>query len=104
MLQAGEDPELTRQRIAGLVRRIKADTPLAVTLSLGERDDDELAAWREAGADRYLLRFETSNRTLYERIHPPRADVGRGALKLRADRNVCPTAEWPFSPARPIGI
>ena len=67
-------PELTRQRIAGLVERIKAETPLAVTLSLGERDDEELAAWRQAGADRYLLRFETSNRTLYERIHPPRAE------------------------------
>ena len=77
VLQSGEDPELTCQRIAGLVRRIKADTPLAVTLSLGERDDEELAAWREAGADRYLLRFETSNRTLYERIHPPRTKEQR---------------------------
>jgi biotin synthase len=73
VLQSGEDPELTSQRIAGLVRCIKADTPLAVTLSLGERGDDELAAWREAGADRYLLRFETSNRALYEQIHPPKA-------------------------------
>ena len=81
VLQAGEDPELTCQRVAGLVRRIKADTPLAVTLSLGERDDDELAAWREAGADRYLLRFETSNRALYERIHPPRADVPSAAKR-----------------------
>ena len=72
VLQSGEDPELTCQRIARLVERIKAETPLAVTLSLGERDDEELAAWRRAGADRYLLRFETSNRTLYERIHPPR--------------------------------
>jgi biotin synthase len=70
VLQSGEDPALTGQRIAGLVRRIKAETPLAVTLSLGERDDDDLSAWRAAGADRYLLRFETSNRTLYERIHP----------------------------------
>jgi len=76
VLQAGEDPELACQRMAGLVRRIKADTPLAVTLSLGERDDDELAAWREAGADRYLLRFETSNRALYERIHPSRKPAG----------------------------
>ena len=71
VLQSGEDPELTGRRIADLVRRIKAETPLAVTLSLGERGDEELAAWREAGADRYLLRFETSNRGLYERIHPP---------------------------------
>lgn len=42
-----------------------------MTLSLGERPDGDLAAWREAGADRYLLRFETSNRALYEHIHPP---------------------------------
>ncbi len=72
VLQAGEDPGLSRDRIAGLVRRLKAETPLAVTLSLGERSDDELAAWRRAGADRYLLRFETANRRLYDRIHPKR--------------------------------
>jgi len=72
VLQAGEDPQLTCERIASLVRQIKRETQLAVTLSLGERDDEELAAWREAGADRYLLRFETSNRALFDRIHPPR--------------------------------
>ena len=72
VLQSGEDPGLTCDFIADVVRAIKDRTPLAVTLSLGERDPDELAAWREAGADRYLLRFETSNRELYERIHPGR--------------------------------
>lgn len=71
VLQAGEDYGLSAERISALVRRIKAETPLAVTLSLGERSDEELATWREAGADRYLLRFETSNRTLYDLIHPP---------------------------------
>ncbi len=76
VLQSGEDPELSGPRIAALVRRIKAETRLAVTLSLGERTDEELAAWRRAGADRYLLRFETSNPRLYERIHPPRAGQG----------------------------
>jgi biotin synthase len=85
VLQSGEDPLLTRERIAALVRQIKSQTPLAVTLSLGERDDDDLAAWRAAGADRYLIRFETSNRQLYERIHPPRADVPSPARRLRAD-------------------
>jgi biotin synthase len=85
VLQAGEDPELTRQRIAALVRQIKSETPLAVTLSLGEREDDDLAAWREAGADRYLIRFETSNRALYNRIHPPRGDVPLAARQLRAE-------------------
>ena len=72
VLQAGEDPELTGKWVAELVRRIKAETPLAITLSLGERSDDELAVWRQAGADRYLLRFETSDPVLYARVHPPR--------------------------------
>jgi biotin synthase len=72
VLQAGEDPGIAADWMAGLVRRIKRETPLAVTLSLGERAPGELALWREAGADRYLMRFETSNRQLYERIHPAR--------------------------------
>jgi len=29
-----------------------------------------LAAWRQVGADRYLLRFETSDEDLYQFIHP----------------------------------
>ncbi len=71
VLQAGEDYGLTRDWVAELVRRVKATTPLAVTLSLGERPDGDLAAWREAGADRYLLRFETSDPALFAAIHPP---------------------------------
>jgi biotin synthase len=70
VLQAGEDYGLEPGWIADLVRNIKNETPLAVTLSLGERFPEELAAWREAGADRYLLKFETSDDELYERIHP----------------------------------
>lgn len=70
VLQSGEDRAYGRDDMAGIVRRIKAETPLAVTLSLGEREDDELVAWRDAGADRYLLRFESSNPELYARIHP----------------------------------
>jgi biotin synthase len=70
VMQAGEDYGLTRDFIAEVVRRIKAETGLAVTLSLGERPDDDLVAWREAGADRYLLRFETSDPELYASIHP----------------------------------
>mgnify|MGYP005837826733 CR=1 FL=1 len=71
VLQSGEDRGITRDWMSHLIRRIKAETPLAVTLSLGERGDADLEAWRAAGADRYLLRFETSNRELYDHIHPP---------------------------------
>jgi len=70
VLQSGEDYGLTREGVASIVREIRRETGLAVTLSLGERPDEDLAAWREAGADRYLLRFETSDPALYEAIHP----------------------------------
>jgi biotin synthase len=70
VLQAGEDYGLSTEWVAELVLLIKEHTPLAVTLSLGERPDEDLATWRAAGADRYLLRFETSDPRLYEKIHP----------------------------------
>ena len=82
VLQAGEDPGLTRERVASLVRRIKQETELAVTLSLGERSLEDLRAWRGAGADRYLLRFETSSPELYRRIHPSRAPGAPDRLEI----------------------
>jgi biotin synthase len=75
VLQAGEDDGLTVAMVSGIIRRIKDEAGVAITLSLGERTLSELRAWRRAGADRYLLRFETSNRELFSRMHPPR---GRG--------------------------
>jgi biotin synthase len=72
VLQSGEDDGITRDWLTDVVRRIKTETQLAVTLSMGERSDDDLAAWRKAGADRYLLRFETSDSELYSLIHPSR--------------------------------
>ncbi|HVP13346.1 MAG TPA: [FeFe] hydrogenase H-cluster radical SAM maturase HydE [Phycisphaerae bacterium] len=80
VLQSGEDHGMSVTWMVELIRRIKAETPLAVTLSLGERGEDELLAWRKAGADRYLLRFETSNEELYQRIHPPL--IGRPADRI----------------------
>lgn len=70
VLQAGEDRGIATEWLVRVIRRIKAETNLTVTLSLGERSARDLAAWREAGADRYLLRFETSDPDLYRLIHP----------------------------------
>lgn len=71
VLQAGENAALwTRERIVRLIQRIKAESGQKVTLSLGERSEADTAAWKEAGADRYLLRFETSDCTLFAKIHP----------------------------------
>lgn len=69
VLQSGEDPHLDPQALAALVGRIKEQTGLAITLSVGERPRADYALWRSAGADRYLLRFETSNPALFARIH-----------------------------------
>ncbi len=71
VLQSGEDPGFTGPRVEGLVRLLKAETGLALTLSLGERSEEELASWKAAGADRYLMRFETSDPALFRSIHPP---------------------------------
>ncbi len=71
VLQAGEDSALEGQWVAEIIRQIKQDTDLAITLSLGERPDADYQLWYAAGADRYLLRFETGNRELFDRIHPP---------------------------------
>jgi biotin synthase len=70
VLQSGEDYGIETKWAANLIRRIKGETQLAVTLSLGERPNEDLETWRKAGADRYLLRFETSDEALYHLIHP----------------------------------
>lgn len=70
VLQAGEDPAHDAQSIAALVRAIAEETGLAITLSLGERPRQDYELWRKAGADRYLLRLETTDPVLFQRIHP----------------------------------
>jgi biotin synthase len=71
VLQSGEaDSPEENKRIGEIVRRIKKETPLAVTLSVGNRSRDVYAYWRECGMDRYLLRFETSDSRLFADMHP----------------------------------
>jgi biotin synthase len=70
VLQSGEDMWFTAERLAEIVRAIKASTDLAITLSAGERDYDTYRVWREAGADRYLLRIETTDPALFATLHP----------------------------------
>jgi biotin synthase len=70
VLQSGEDPWYTGALLAEIVRGIKRKTEIAVTLSIGERSEDEYRRLKEAGADRFLLRIETSSPTLYRKLHP----------------------------------
>lgn len=57
-------------RITSLLVEIRRRWPLGITLSLGEQSEEVYREWSEAGAHRYLLRIESSDRGLYERIHP----------------------------------
>lgn len=71
VLQGGEDPYYTDERLCDIVREIKASYPdCAVTLSVGERSRESYAKLRQSGADRYLLRHETADACHYSKIHP----------------------------------
>lgn len=82
VMQAGEDYGIRTAWLADLIGKIKQTTPLAVTLSMGERPFEDLQHWRRAGADRYLLRFETSDAALYNEIHPPRPGQTIGRFEI----------------------
>lgn len=70
VLQSGEDPWYTAERMVEIIQGIKSQADCAVTLCIGERSHADYLAMKEAGADRYLLRHETSNPELYHRLHP----------------------------------
>ena len=72
VLQSGEDPYFTDDRICRIVGSIKGRYPeCAVTLSIGEKDRNSYQRYFDAGADRYLLRHETADEVHYRQIHPP---------------------------------
>lgn len=71
VLQGGEDPWWNDGRVEDLVRAIRAEFPEhAITLSIGEKERESYALFREAGASRYLLRHETANEEHYALLHP----------------------------------
>ena len=71
VLQGGEDSYYSDEMIADIVRTIKGSYPdCAVTLSIGEKSYESYNLFREAGADRYLLRHETANEEHYKKLHP----------------------------------
>lgn len=70
VLQGGEDPTLQPGDIAEIISEIKRRKDVTITLSLGQHSYDTLALWRDAGAERYLLKIETSDRKLYARYRP----------------------------------
>lgn len=70
VLQSGDDFAYSREDIGRVVTGAKEASDVAVTLSLGDRPRVDLDYWRSLGADRYLLKMETFDETLYARSRP----------------------------------
>lgn len=72
VLQSGEDMFYTTELMCEIIGEIKSRFPdCAVTLSLGEKSEEDYRLMFKAGADRYLLRHETADETHYRSLHPP---------------------------------
>lgn len=69
VLQSGEDLFFDVNKMTEIISAIK-NMGFALTLSLGEKTFEEYKAYKEAGADRYLLRIETTDENLYKKLHP----------------------------------
>ena len=77
LLQSGEDEFYNIERLCSIVRNIKKKVDCAITLSIGEKSFDEYRRLRESGADRYLLRFETSDKMLFRKLKPDSSYANR---------------------------
>ncbi len=69
VLQSGEDEYYSRDVLCKVIKGIK-DLDVALTLSVGERSFDDYKAFKDCGADRYLIRIETTDKELYKKMHP----------------------------------
>ena len=69
VLQSGEDSYFSIDKLCKIIEEIKK-LDVAITLSVGEKTYKEYKALKDAGADRYLLRIETTDENLYKKLHP----------------------------------
>jgi len=72
VLQSGDSGYYTQEEFITIIREIKKNPGLAVTLSIGEKSEQEYRAYFEAGVDRFLLKHETSDPLLFKRLKPGR--------------------------------
>lgn len=84
VLQGGEDPYFTDERLVLIVREIRLHFPdCAITLSVGERSKESYQALFDAGAERFLLRHETADEEHYRKLHPGDMSFSNRMQRLR---------------------
>lgn len=69
VLQSGEDPYYTSEKIGIIIKNIKSRMDIAITVSCGEMSYDDYKYIKDCGADRYLLKHETSDDKIYSYLH-----------------------------------
>lgn len=79
ILQSGEDLYYSRETLVHIIKNIKKETDCKITLAIGERSVDDYKAFFDAGADRFLIKHETSNEKVYNKLHP--GDTLKNRLK-----------------------
>lgn len=87
VLQSGESHGAPMDDLADMVAAIKRTFDVAVTLCVGLKPFRAYQVWREAGADRYLLKHETASPHLYRRLHPD-SDLDERLYGLAALRSL----------------
>ena len=70
VLQSGEDLDYPIAELCRIIETIKKETRCVVTMAVGELSRADYAAMKAAGAGRYLLKIETSNRELFKKLKP----------------------------------
>ncbi|TYQ15596.1 UNVERIFIED_CONTAM: biotin synthase [Acetivibrio alkalicellulosi] len=70
ILQSGEDQSWSTERLAKLIKRIKDKTGMRITLSVGEKSFNDYEILKKSGANNFLLKIETTNKKLFDFIHP----------------------------------
>ncbi|MCL2191878.1 MAG: [FeFe] hydrogenase H-cluster radical SAM maturase HydE [Treponema sp.] len=76
VLQSGEDEYYTTKKMVEIIHAIRIEYPdCAITVSVGEKDEDTYRAYYNAGANRFLLRHETISPEHYRKLHPPGMEI-----------------------------
>jgi biotin synthase len=89
VLQGGEDPWFTRERVCEIVSAVRSEFPdHAITLSLGERSAEDYELFFRAGVNRYLLRHETASQSHYETLHPPQQTLASRIEALKTLKKI----------------
>ena len=70
VLQGGEDTHFTDEDFAEIISYLKKNYDAAITLSLGVRSYEAYKLFKDAGADRFLLRHETADADVFRKLHP----------------------------------